>query len=111
MAARFLIAYPPRKPKVYSEAVVDPETEKKWALLIEKLLNQHRIQKEVVTLRLSSEAKAIAVCWLDQHNQEQAAEIGDMAAAYSKLEQIPSDWLLDYTWPAVSQMKAFNTWK
>ena len=87
MAARFLIAYPPRKPKVYSEAIVDPATEQQWTRLIEKILTEQ--QSTSNQLHLSPEAKAHVVAWLDQHNQEQSAQHGDLAAAFSKLEEIP----------------------
>jgi hypothetical protein len=91
LAARLQLCWPPRKPKRWTEAVIDPEREGNFRNLLDRLLkldfDHNRDGKPVPRLlRLSEEAKAVWVEWYNQWALEQAAVEGELAAAYSKLE-------------------------
>lgn len=91
LAARLLFAYPPRRPKQWSEAEIDPELQMHYASLLEQL---HGLQpsiradgsQEPVILDLTPEAKRLWIEFYNQHAAETAGRCGDLAAAWSKLE-------------------------
>ena len=92
LAARLLLSYPPRKPKRWTEADIDPNTEEDISRLFEflyKLLPVVNEQGEMKPLivRLDEGAKAEWIAYYDDHATEQADMIGDMASAWSKLEE------------------------
>ena len=91
LAARLLMAMPPRLPKAWSEAEVDPDTEAAYHDLLDKLrgleFDQHpELGRGPHVLKLSAEAKAAWVTYYDGWAREQAGVEGELAAAYSKLE-------------------------
>lgn len=92
MAARLLLAMPPRRPKRWTEAEIPPAVEAELALLIDKLLelcgvhNAETGEIDPVVVPLSTAAKALFKAFYDRHADEQAVLSGELAAAYSKLE-------------------------
>jgi hypothetical protein len=91
LAARLLLCWPPRMPKRWSEAELDPSTERAWSGLLDRLLaldfekgkDNARAPR---VLYLSREAKAVWVAFYDEWAKEQATVEGELAASYSKLE-------------------------
>jgi hypothetical protein len=91
LAARILMAMPPRKPKHWSKAKVSCEVEAAYHSIIDKLrtLNTGEDQDGEMTpriLRLSASAEQNWVKFYNAFAQEQAASEGELAAAFSKLE-------------------------
>lgn len=92
LLARLLLACPPRRAKQWSEAVVDSATKTAFAKLIETLYSwQAGIGEDgkprPMAFKLSPEAKTR---WIDFYNvnaKEQAELDGDLASAWSKLEE------------------------
>jgi hypothetical protein len=91
LAARLLLAMPPRKAKRWTEAVVDEGLEKQLADIFDRLYllsmrADAAAEPAPVPLRLSAEAKRIWIAFYNEHAQEQLELAGDLAAAWSKLE-------------------------
>jgi hypothetical protein len=92
LAARLLLAMPPRVPKRWSEAEVDPDLEISLAKVFDALyaipltINPATNEPQPTTLKLSAEGKMAWVEFYNQHAKEQAELTGDLAAAWSKLE-------------------------
>jgi hypothetical protein len=91
LAARLLVALPPRRPKRWTELEVDPDLEEDLARVFERLYSLELVASDdaeprPVTLRLTAEAKQAWRSFYDAHADEQAALTGDLAAAWSKLE-------------------------
>jgi hypothetical protein len=92
LAARLLLTCPPRKAKRWSEADIDPSAEAELVRLFGRL---YELQPAVgddgeprpALVRLSSDAKAAWTAYYNAHAIEQADLTGDMAAAWSKLEE------------------------
>ncbi|MGQ9915772.1 MAG: DUF3987 domain-containing protein, partial [Thermogutta sp.] len=92
LLARFLLAYPLRQTKQWTEAVIDPTVRAAYAQLIETL---YGLQPDVdeagepkpVVLKLSPEAKARFVAFYNANAKEQVELEGDLASAWSKLEE------------------------
>jgi hypothetical protein len=92
LAARLLVAFPPRRRKRWTEADIDPKTEEKLAELFDQLYELKPTEDEngrprAVLVRLTPEAKAAWIAYYDAHAEEQAELTGDLAAAWSKLEE------------------------
>lgn len=92
LAARLLLSYPPRKAKQWTEADIDPELEVQLAQVVVRLYElQPTInndgKRRPVFVELSAEAKANWIAYFNSHAKEQADFTGDMAAAWSKLEE------------------------
>jgi len=92
LAARLLLSYPPRKPKRWTETDIDPNTEEDISRLFEflyKLLPVVTEDGEIrpLVVRLNEEAKAAWTAYYDDHATEQSEMVGDMASAWSKLEE------------------------
>ncbi|TWT67755.1 hypothetical protein Pla123a_43140 [Posidoniimonas polymericola] len=92
MAARLLLAHPPRIAKRWTEADIDPQAERDLAELVEHLYSlEYDIDDQGVdapgVLPLTPDAKAIYKRFYNQHAREQAELTGDLAAAWSKLEE------------------------
>jgi hypothetical protein len=91
LAARLLLAYPPRRPKRWTEAEIDTATTQAMREAIDRLhgldfaVNADN-QPTPKLVHLTPEAKALYVAYTDAHNAEQYQLHGDIAAAYSKLE-------------------------
>jgi len=94
MAARVLYAMPPRKPKRWTEADVNADTEEAVASVFDRLFGMTmEVEDEgdksggrprLVTL--AEDGKAAWVLFYNEHATEQAELSGDEAAAWSKLE-------------------------
>jgi hypothetical protein len=92
LAARLLLAYPPRRPKRWSEADFDPAAEAEIAVLVERLYElqpavDQRGRSCPVEVRLSPDAKTAWTAYYNSHAEEQTQLAGDLAAAWSKLEE------------------------
>jgi hypothetical protein len=92
--ARILPAMPPRPGKVWSETEIDPDTEKRYHSLLEALYALEFDDGEPYVLKLSPEAKACWVRWYEAWGREQAATEGELAAAFSKLEEAAARFTL-----------------
>jgi DNA polymerase I-like protein with 3'-5' exonuclease and polymerase domains len=89
--ARLLFAYPPRKPKEWTEDDIDEAVEAKYNALVKELaeLEPHTDEDDVpypVALGLTAEAKAEWVRFYGRFATKQAETEGELAAAFSKLE-------------------------
>jgi hypothetical protein len=92
LAARLLLAFPPRKVKRWTEADIDPSAEDELAKLFDRLYELQPAtgddgEPRPVLVRLSSDAKAAWEAYYNAHAAEQADLAGDMASAWSKLEE------------------------
>jgi hypothetical protein len=92
LAARLLLAYPPRKAKRWTDAGIEANAEDELVELFERLYE--RLQPEFsdgeprpALVRLTPEAKTAWVSYYNAHAAEQVDLTGDMAAAWSKLEE------------------------
>ena len=91
LAARLLLAYPPRRAKRWTEDEVDEATEAQMEAVFDRLFGLNPETDESGNersqlLTLAPEAKAAWVKFFNEHATEQAALEGDLAAAWSKLE-------------------------
>lgn len=92
LAARLLMSYPPRRPKQWTEADMSPDVAQGYEDLFARLYSLQPTTdadgKSVpVTLTLDDDAKALFVAYVNAHNQELVDLSGDLAAAWSKLEE------------------------
>jgi len=92
MAARLLMACPPRKAKVWSETEIPPALEDEIARLLSRLYDlEPSVDADEdgcpVVVGLTPEAKAAWEAYFNAHGQEQADLTGDLSAAWSKLEE------------------------
>jgi hypothetical protein len=92
LAARLLLACPPRKVKRWTEADIDPDAETRLRKLFDRLFElQPALGEEgeirPVAVPLTEEAKAVWVAYYNAHALEQADLDGDLSAAWSKLEE------------------------
>ncbi|MDY3561967.1 DUF3987 domain-containing protein [Gemmata sp. JC673] len=91
LAARLLLACPPRKAKTWTEADIDPRAEAEMAALFDQLYELQPTETEgepqPVLVRLSPAAKSAWTAYYDAHAAEQADLTGDLSAAWSKLEE------------------------
>jgi hypothetical protein len=92
LAARLLLTCPPRKAKRWTEADIDPSAEAELVRLFDRLYELQPITGEdgepwPLVVRLGADAKAAWEVYYNAHAIEQADLIGDMAAAWSKLEE------------------------
>lgn len=91
LAARILLAMPPKRAKRWTETEADETTRERYAHLL-RALRSLPTDEDVhgdlkpVALHLSSEAKSRWVGWYDRWGAVQAEASGDLAAAFSKLE-------------------------
>lgn len=91
LAARLLLAWPPTRPKRWTEAEITEEIRRKYAELIERLYGLEMNQSsdgtfEPVILDLTPAGKQIWIDFYNQHGDQQAELSGDLSAAWSKLE-------------------------
>jgi hypothetical protein len=92
LAARLLLACPPRRAKRWTEADIDPSAEVELAHLFDRLLELQPTrgsdgETRPVLVGLSADAKVAWKAYYNAHAVEQADLAGDMAAAWSKLEE------------------------
>jgi HEAT repeat protein len=91
LAARLLLAMPPAKCKVWSEAEVTPEVRQRYGEVLRKLTQlqpdtDENGDAEPFTLRLSAAAK---MAWIKFYNDWAARQVeatGELAACFAKLE-------------------------
>ena len=91
LAARFLLAYPPKRPRRWTEADIPHECEEEMLRLFERLYelredtsrDSEPIPREI---DLTPEAKRAWIEFYNKHGEEQDAMTGDLSAAWSKLE-------------------------
>jgi len=91
LAARLLLANPPRRAKRWTEAEVDPATEQAITTVFDRLFDLEPVEgpdgdPEPGIVRLSPSAKAAWVKFYNEHAEEQVDLSGDLSAAWSKLE-------------------------
>jgi DNA polymerase I-like protein with 3'-5' exonuclease and polymerase domains len=90
LAARLLLAMPPKLTKRWSEVEVAPEVEQAYHDVLDQLLllagDDRDGEPTPHVLQLSPEGKAAWVTFYDHWAREQAAVEGELAAAFSKLE-------------------------
>ncbi|MCE5267896.1 MAG: DUF3987 domain-containing protein [Planctomycetaceae bacterium] len=89
---RLLLACPPRQAKRWSEAEIGKDVEQQYAAIIDRLAALEPAQDEQgepcpVVWRLSRDAKAVWTPFYNAHAAELAELTGDLAAAWSKLEE------------------------
>ncbi len=92
LAARLLLACPPRKAKRWTEADIDPGAEAELVSLFDRLYELQPTpgddgEPRPALVRLSADAKTAWKGYYNAHAIEQADLTGDMAAAWSKLEE------------------------
>ncbi len=92
LAARLLLTCPPRKAKQWTEADIDSGAEVELDQLFDRLYELAGTvgddgDARPVLMRLSSDAKTAWKAYYNAHNVEHADLTGDMAAAWSKLEE------------------------
>jgi len=91
LAARLLLAYPPRRPKRWTEATVDASTEAAIVNLVDRLYAMELMNGEdgdarPIVIGLTPGAKQSWVAFYNKHAVEQAELTGDLSATWSKLE-------------------------
>jgi hypothetical protein len=92
LAARLLLTCPPRKAKRWTEADIDPSAEAELVRLFDRLYELQPTagddgEPRPMLVRLSGDAKTAWKAYYNAHAIEQADLTGDMAAAWSKLEE------------------------
>ncbi len=91
LAARLLLTCPPRRPKRWTEADIDPKDEAYIEAVFDRLYTLDFStgpdgKSCPVVVPLSPDGKAAWVDFYNEHAQEQAELAGDLAATWSKLE-------------------------
>jgi hypothetical protein len=92
LAARLLLTCPPRRPKRWTEADIDPSAEAELVRLFDWLYELQPAtgdggEPRPRLVRLNDDARAAWIAYYNTHAIEQADLTGDMAAAWSKLEE------------------------
>jgi DNA polymerase I-like protein with 3'-5' exonuclease and polymerase domains len=98
LAGRLHMAMPPRPAKVWTEMEIDPDAERRYHDLLDSLhaleFDRHDGEDAPHVLKLSAAAKASWVAWYNAWAREQGAVDGELAAAYSKLEEAAARFAL-----------------
>ncbi|MGE3316519.1 MAG: DUF3987 domain-containing protein [Planctomycetaceae bacterium] len=99
LAARLLLTCPPRKPKRWTEADIDPEAESEIAALIDRLFELQPDAMADGSLRpvlvgMTPEAKERWKSYYNAHGEEQNELTGELSAAWSKLEEFAARFAL-----------------
>lgn len=95
LAARLMMAYPPRKKKEWTDDDIDPRHHDALARILHRLYGLNFVRDDdgrpaPLVVRLDAEARAAWIEHYAGHNHEALDHTGDMAAAWSKLEEIPA---------------------
>ncbi len=95
MAARFLMAWPPRRGKVWADEGVSESKLRQYADLITALVNHDPEQDEndrpkPKFIGMNHQAKKLWVSYFNSHNVDHLDRFGSLAAASSKIEEIPA---------------------
>jgi hypothetical protein len=91
LAARLLLASPPRRAKQWTESEIDPAIEEAVAVMFDGLYALEPAvgqdgEPEPGIVRLSPSAKSAWISFYNKHAQEHVDLTGDLSAAWSKLE-------------------------
>jgi hypothetical protein len=91
LAARLLLAMPPRQPKQWTEAEIDEALDQRIGRLFDRLYEieparDANDQPEPVVVGMSAAGKAAWIEFYNAHAQRQADATGEQAAALSKIE-------------------------
>lgn len=94
MAARILMALPPRIAKTWTEAEISEKIESALESVFEQL---YALEPETdedgrstpKELGMNTAAKEVWIKYYNEHNAEQVKTTGELSAAYSKLEEYP----------------------
>jgi hypothetical protein len=91
LAARFLLAYPPRRARKWTEVDIPAQCETELLRIFERLYDLRPDELGDGTpvprdIDLSADAKRIWIDFFNEHGNEQAALTGDLAAAWAKIE-------------------------
>jgi hypothetical protein len=87
LAGRLLMSMPPRPIKKWTELEIDPDTENRYHGLLDSLYRLQFSAERPHLLKFSPQAKAAWIRWYDDWSREQAAVKGELAAAFSKIEE------------------------
>ena len=92
LAARLLLGSPPRQPKRWTDADIDPLVEGKLKLIIDRLFSLELLVGEdeeprPVVIDMDDHARNVWIKFYNAHALEMAELTGDLAAAWSKLEE------------------------
>ena len=94
LLARFLLTWPPRRRRVWNEETVPESVRRRVGAVFDCLLDldfdhgpDGDTRPKIVTL--SQQAKSAYVHFYNRHNQELFELTGDLAYAFSKLEELP----------------------
>ena len=90
MAARLLMAWPPRKPKRWTEDEISEDAANELDGLIEWLNGLDFDDGKPAIVGISSEARKLWIQFYNHHQSELSNLTDDLAAAFSKLEEIPA---------------------
>ena len=95
LLSRLLLAYPPRQPKQWRDDEIPQADEDAFRELLTGLFSLGSDTDTVgcpkpAIVWLSDEARSIVKDYVNSHGAEQAGLTGDLAAAWSKLEEIPA---------------------
>jgi len=91
LAARLLLASPPRQPKQWTEAEITPEAEAEVAAILDRLYDLQPAtgddgEPRPVIVRFTPEGRREWIAFYNSHAKEQLELTGDLSAAWSKLE-------------------------
>jgi len=87
LAARLLLAMPPRRVQQWTEAVVDPKLADRVTRIFGRLLALAPTEDgEPVLIDMTPDAKSVWVEFYNEHNRELAMVVGPLASAMKKLE-------------------------
>lgn len=92
LAARLLLGSPPRQPKHWTDDDIDPFVEGDLKLIIDRLFSLEMLVGEdeeprPVVIDMDDDARNVWIEFYNSHAQEMAELSGDLAAAWSKLEE------------------------
>ncbi len=112
LAARLLLASPPRVAKKWTEASVDLDTYKAVERIYSRLLALNFASNEdepavPIDVPLSAEAKRIWISFYEEHAEVMEAAYGKLAAAYAKLEAYAARFALVF---CMANIVSADTW-
>ena len=91
MAARFLMAHPPRIPKAWTESSISEQLEERVSKLFDRIYSLDFMECDgegnPAIVEFSPEAKTVWVDYYNSHAQEQIEQSGGLASAWSKFEE------------------------
>jgi hypothetical protein len=91
LAARLLLAYPPRVPREWSEAEVSKDLKKAIERVVAELIGLQPVREgkafRPCIVKMDENAKAAYVNYFNAHNREGVELEGDLSAAWAKLEE------------------------